>query len=357
MDPINFKYYPVNAQGHAGGFFASRGTLTEDELVLDQTTIPLAAVCQVLHRYQRLAIVYASDAGPVTYTIAPNGGMDRKLKATIDRLCSYRWAEGRRAQLEREGLAAAFRTAKCPACTAVVDLSGFADTPQFYCPYCEALQPSDGRAEPEAAHYRLCDQCQYYGSPTLYTSAYLVLNAAWWQQHYSCHVCMRRECWWMLAINLLPPFIGTAWSIYNTARAYGAGIMDPYFPELVGANAYARRGKVPAARELYEAMLDRVKVQAGLRYNLAKAYARAGAWEQSLAEAEASLRDCANYAPAGAVVREALEKLNRPAEAEQFAASWGVPAAKPARPAAASEHVQQRGRASGGEGIRAGDPS
>src|SRR6266446_4289312 len=155
MDPIEFKYHAVDGNGNATGFFASHGTLNEDELVLDQVVIPLGSIYQVINRYDRLVIVYATDKGQATYTIAPNGGMDRKLKAMLDQLCSYRWAEERHRRLEAEGQGAAYRTMKCPACTAVVDLTGFAETPTFYCHYCEQLLPTDGEIEPRAAHYRL----------------------------------------------------------------------------------------------------------------------------------------------------------------------------------------------------------
>src|SRR5258707_121169 len=131
MEPIIFKYHLVNATGHEAGFFASSGMLNEDELVLEKTVLPLSCIYQVVHRYNRLAIVYASDNGAATVTLAPRGGLDRRLKETIDRLCSYRWAENRHQQLLQEGNGAAFRTAKCRLCTAVVDLTGFQETPQM----------------------------------------------------------------------------------------------------------------------------------------------------------------------------------------------------------------------------------
>jgi tetratricopeptide (TPR) repeat protein len=355
MEPITFKYRPVNANGHETGFFSCRGTLSQDELILDKAVLPLRCIFQVVNRYNRLSLVYASDAGRVAYTIAPSGGMDRKLKETIDRLCSYRWTEERRTQLEREGKGAAFRTAKCPACTAVVDLTGFPDTPQFYCPYCENLLPADQPVEPRAAGYGLCDRCRFYSRPARFTAVYLILNVASWREHHSCHVCMRRECWKMLLGNLLPPFVGTVFAVVHTVRAYGAGITDSYLPELVRANAYAQKGRVDEARTAYEAMLQRVPVQAGLRYNLALAYARVGAWEECLEAARAALRDCSNYAPAGTLVTQALMGLSRKDDAEAFLKGWGMPkpgAGKSPAVPADSEHIQSRARGRGDEGIR-----
>jgi hypothetical protein len=331
MEPIAFKYHPVDEGGNECGFFASKGTLTEEALVLEDFVLPLVAIYQIFSRYDRLTFVYFSDQGQSMYTIAPKGGMDRKLKETMDRLCSYRWAEDRRKRLEAEGLSAAFRTARCPACTAVIDLTGFADTPQIFCPYCDALQRADHPLEPHATTYKLCDRCQFYSAPTRYMAVYVVLNFYSWREHYSCHVCMRRECWKMLAINLLPPFIGELFAIYHTIRAYSAGLLDAHLPELVGANEYALRGRAEQAREVYEKMLDRVGPQAGLRYNLALAYSKASEHEACLEAAWASLRDCSNYTPAATLINQTLTTLGRNDEAQRFLATWGIPAAEPAK--------------------------
>jgi len=353
MEPISFKYHPVNEEGHETGFFASSGVLSDDALVLEDTVLPVPSIFQVINRYNRLTIVYATNTGQAVYTIAPKGGLDRKLKETLDRLCSYRWAEERHRMLEAQGNGAAFRTMKCPACTAVVDLTGFADSPQFYCIYCEGIMPVDDKIEPRAAHYRLCDRCRFYSSPIRYTATYLILNVMSWREHYSCHVCMRRECWKMLAFNLLPPFIGEFVAIYHTVRAYGAGMMDSYLPELVGANAYGTKGRIAEARALYETMLERVPVQAGLRYNLALAYSKANEWEDCLDSAHAALRDCSNYTPAAALVNQALTTLGRTDEAEHFLKTWGVPApANPTQAPADAEAFQRRTTGGTEQGIR-----
>jgi hypothetical protein len=353
MEPINFKFRFIDANGRETGFFASSGELTQDALTLDNTVLPLGCIYQVVHRYNRLAIVYHSDNGPVTLTIAPRGGLERKLKETIDRLCSYRWVENRREQLVQEGKAAAFRTAKCRLCTAMVDLTGFRETPQFYCPYCQNILQSDYRIDEEMNRYRLCDRCQFYSLPIRFTAAYVILNFVSWREHHSCHVCMRRECWKMLLGNVLPPFIGIIFAIGHTIRAYAAGSLDSRLPELVSANAYAHRGRIEQAETLYQTMLERLPVQAGLRYNLALAHARAKEWDRSLAAALEALDDCSNYSPAATLVCQALNNSNRPAEAEQFLKSWGIPGSEVIGSTPLVSEQIQRGRpASGGEGIR-----
>jgi tetratricopeptide (TPR) repeat protein len=343
MEPITFKFKFVNTSGHETGFFATQGTLTENELILGKETYPLGYIYRVIRRYSRLAIVYSSVNGPATMVIAPQGGMDARLKETIDRLCSYRWAEARHAQLVQEGKGAAYRTAKCRRCTATVDLTGFRETPQFYCPYCENILQSDYAVDERLDAYRLCDKCRFYCQPARFTAVYIILNVYSWREHHSCHVCMRRECWKMLAGNILPPFIGIIFATYHTIRAYYAGNLDATLPELVRANAYAQRGKIDQARELYEAMLERFPVQVGLRYDLAMAYAKAQEWEDCLVAAQRALEDCSNYQPAADVVYQALTHMGRGEEAEHFAKSWGMPEGQPAKPAATadSEHIQE----------------
>lgn len=331
MEPMAFKFRFVSESGHETGFMGSRGLLNENELVLGEMVLPLASIYQVVRRYGRLAITYAVDNGHASVVISPYRGFSRKLKTTIDRLCSYRWTQERHAQLAREGRDAAFRTARCPSCTAVIDLTGFTDTPQFYCVYCEKLQPSQQDTRHDFDAYSLCDRCGFYSQLVRLTATYIVLNFISWSQHYCCHNCMRTECWKMLGVNLLPPFIGMAPAIYQTVRAFSAGNLDKLFPELVKANGYARKGRADDAVRLYELMLQRVPVQAGLRLNMALAYARAGNWQHSLDAAEDALADCSNYQPAGNVVCQALTQLGRQEESTQYSQRWGMP----------SEHSQQ----------------
>jgi tetratricopeptide (TPR) repeat protein len=129
-------------------------------------------------------------------------------------------------------------------------------------------------------------------------------------------------------------------------------MMDAYLPELVQANAYGQKGRVEKARKLYETMLSRVPVQAGLRYNLALAEAKAGEWEESLEVAQASLRDCSNYTPAGTLVSQALVALNRAEESDQFLKKWGVPEGTALKSPGDSEHIQRRASNDKAEGFR-----
>ena len=329
MDPLTFKFGWVDQQGRESGFFAKKGEVNEADLILDKTVIPLGGIYSVVHRYNRLGITYQADRGPVTTTVAVHGGKEQEIKQMIDRLCSYRWTENRHEQLVKDGQGAAFRTAKCRLCTAVVDLTGFADTPQFYCPYCECILNSNYEIEQHMDRYRLCDRCGFFGWPIRYRTTYFILNLIQWREHLSCHVCMRRECWKMMIGNVLPPFIGMAYAIWQTVRAYAAGTLDPRFPDLVRANALAQKKRAAEAEAVYQGMLDRTPVQAGLRYNLALANAKAGGWERCLDFAQESLDDCSNYTPAANLMMQAFQALGRPADAYRVGEFWGKVTAAP----------------------------
>jgi hypothetical protein len=213
--------------------------------------------------------------------------------------------------------------------------------------------PADDPAEMPDVDYRLCDRCGFYSSPIRYTATYFVLNVFSWREHYSCHVCMRRETWKMLLVNLLPPFFGFVFAVIQAVRAYGAGMMDAYLPELVRANARAAKGRVAQARVLYETMLERLGVHAGLRYNLALAHAKATQWQECLKASYEALRDCSNYGPAANLVVQALTNLDRKDEAERFSKTWGMPTADPVNsPANMSQHIRPHESRGNTDGIR-----
>ncbi len=156
---------------------------------------------------------------------------------------------------------------------------------------------------------------------------------------------MRREAWKMFFANLLPPFYGSFFSVFQMARAYTAGAFDPRFPELVGANALAKKGRWQDAEEVYQRILDREGDHAGLRYNIALACARAHEWEQCLERLDAIFEDCSNYLPGANLMFEALQRLQGLPEAQAYSARWGRPAStelhrQQANSPASSEQIQ-----------------
>ena len=75
----------------------AQGLLSEQELVLDGTSVLLAAIAKTSRRMNRLVLVSVTQNQPVTTVIAITKGRAEDLKQTIDRLCSSRWAQLRQA--------------------------------------------------------------------------------------------------------------------------------------------------------------------------------------------------------------------------------------------------------------------
>jgi hypothetical protein len=326
MKPLTFKYRSLNEKGQECGFLARRGELTENELVLDKVPIPLSSIFKIYRRQNRLGLAYATDQGVTNFAIAVYGGQARAIKEEVDRLCSYRWAAAHREELAARGQDHHFYTRKCGQCAALVDLTGFPETPQFFCPFCETLLSAKEPAPEQKIKYGLCDQCHFFGRPSKFTTFYFIfLCAAYYYQSRTitcCHACMRKEVWKMFFMNL-PFLLGVPSAVSALIRAYAAGSMDPLYPELDNANHAIQKGDLKTAEKYYNEMLERAPAAAGLRYNLALACSQNDQWENCLDYARDALADCSNYQPAANLVFQALTELGRPKEAETFNQAWG----------------------------------
>ena len=326
MSILRFKYRPINEEGRETGLFAATGELTESELILGKEHIPLASIYQMLRQHDRLAIGYGCGEELAGQAIAVYGGAAAILKKEVDRLCSNRWEQARRAELARDGKEKCFRTAKCSGCGASVDLTGFDETPQYYCPFCEYLNDAQPTECERKVDYSVCEECRYFSRPRRFTSFYFffpcVFFYVYWRTRNCCGACLRKRVWKMFFMNL-PFLVGVPNAVAALIRAYGARSIDPDYPELDSANSAAQSGDVVRAEKMYHAMLERRPVAAGIRYNLAHAYAQTGQWQECMDAAHESLADCSNYQPAADLIRLVLTDLGQSEDAEAFQRDWG----------------------------------
>jgi hypothetical protein len=242
-----------------------------------------------------------------------------ELRRAINFRCSRQQARKRKKALERAGQRTLFSAAECPYCESVVDLSGFARTPQMYCPFCEVVVTRTEAVPPGEHGYRLCDTCGYYGRQRPFTDVFVVfLVVAAMHQHQTtvmCHACMRPAAWKMLWKNLIF-LLGVPIALSQLVRAYTAPVvLCRAYPGLDAANYAAHTGNFAKADDLYRRILDRAGPAAGVHYNRAVLLAGAGQWEECLEEIEAAWADCANYRPAFQLACTALQNLGRDAEA------------------------------------------
>lgn len=326
MTPLCFKYKQIDARGREIGWLASRGELNGETILLDKNALKLDTLAQLTRWENRLAFCFNTERGNEDFAIAVRGGLARPLKERVDSICSRRWCEEQRAALAARGLEHRFRTKACPNCSSLVNLSGFEETPQFYCPYCETLIDSDAEMPIRSINYGICEQCHFYARPRLYTRVDFVFLCVAFiirtRTRACCHACMRRDAWKALGFNL-PSLLGLPDAIAGLIKAYSGWALDSVYPELDAANLAATRGNLAKAQKLYYQMLERNPVAAGIRYNLARAKSLAGDWENSLNLADESLADCSNYAPSGRLISESLERLGDPYEAKRFIDCWG----------------------------------
>lgn len=325
---LEFKYKDLTANGQEAGLFSKKGSVTDDAVTFEGNPIPIAAILKTARRQDRLILSFVGQREPVvTIAVAVKGKGPEPVKRTIDLLCSKRWVDVKRKSLAEKGRAAELRTEPCPHCDCAVDLTGFATTPQLFCPFCETLVTRDETLRPkDEPTYRLCDHCGLYSQPKTFTTFYFVfLFVVYWFSHRTdtrCNACMRGEAWKMLFANLLF-VLGIPSALWQLVRAYAGGsTLSPAFAGLDAANAQARKGNAAAADALYEKLLDRLGASAGVRRN--RALARFGAQnvDGALAEALLALKDCSNYAPVASLVAELLNRLGRKEEAEAFVKKW-----------------------------------
>ncbi|HYW80160.1 MAG TPA: tetratricopeptide repeat protein [Thermoguttaceae bacterium] len=323
---MKFKIYFVNDEGQAASFRAKRGSLEGDILTLDDTIIPVAAIVEVDVRSQYLVLsVMTEDEQPVSLVIST--GKAKRLKAELGRLRSAVWAKMHRERLESKGLGHTFRQEDCPACGAVLDLTGMESSPQMSCNFCHTIstipaanmQAGDTDAQTEHG-YRLCDECGMYSRPRQFTIFYfyfLVVLYGWRSRiTWRCPGCMRGEAWKMLFGNMIF-VLGVPTALIQLFRAYGGTDVGGLFPGLDRANLQAKQGDLSGAIGSYQEMLGRRPVAAGVKFNIGLAFLKQERYEDAAKMFEFALADCANYQPAAAALATCYETL---AETDKLAA-------------------------------------
>jgi hypothetical protein len=115
--------------------------------------------------------------------------------------------------------------------------------------------------------------------------------------------------------------IGIPLSAIELIRGYFLGSSRfKRFAELDAANIAAMNGRPDRADILYERLLSRIKVSAGLHYNRAKVRYDGDDWSGALEETLAALKDCSHHIPAIELACRSLVRLGRLDEAESFRA-------------------------------------
>ncbi len=340
--PLKFKFYWVNEKGENTSVFAKKGQLEGDTLTLGDANIPVAAIASADVRGQYLALSVAQRAGEPANLVVSTGKAG-EIKAELGRLRSTIWAEMHRKELEESGAGRTFRGQNCPACGAVVDLTGMAKTPQVSCPFCHTistLRSGDGGPVTEIERgYRLCDQCGMYSNPRQFTIFYFyfLLVVYGWRSGttWRCPGCMRGEAWKMFFGNLIF-VLGVPVALIQLFRSYGGTGLGGLYPGLDSANLKASRGDLTGAIGAYQKILARRPVSAGVKHNIGMAFLRQNRPQEAARMFEFALADCANYQPAAAALAACYKQLGESEKLAELKALWGAKDEPPESPESAA---------------------
>jgi len=332
METYNFKFKWIDEQGQAQGFYSRKGNFDGETLVLDDVTLPSAAVLDVDYRDKRMILsVLNADGDPVHLVFQVTKGSADRLKQLLGQARSRAWAKSHREQLESEGQGHVYRDVTCPHCQSVIDLTGFENTPQVSCEFCHALAEVDPMSI-EAPHksekqYRLCDECGMFSKPRKFTIFYfyflLVVYGYSQRQTWRCPGCMRGEAWKMLAGNLVF-VLGVPVALTQLFRAYGGTDVGGKYPGLDSANVKARSGKFQPAIADYRKILEKTPIAAGVKYNIALALIEREDWSGAASMLEFALADCANYQVAANALAGCYEKLGEEEKLAALKDQWGA---------------------------------
>lgn len=324
---FSFKFKPINDQGTPTGFFSKMGSFDGEVLVLDQVEIPAAHMVAVESQDKHIVIVEAEDLeNPTSHLFLLTKGSEAELKQVLGVARSAAQAARRQEELKREGREHEYREVMCPHCDATNDLTGFPDSPQTKCQFCDTVFFAD---EPvaEEKKYRLCDECARYSKPRQFTIFYFyfLLVVYGWSSRptWRCPGCMRGEAWKMLAGNLIF-VLGVPVAIVQLIRAYGGTDLSSMYKGLDSANVKARKGQLESAVGDYRRILDQHPHSAGIKYNVGLAFVEQNRFDAAITTLEAALADCANYEPAANLLAHCYTETGDTAKVEELTALWGA---------------------------------
>ena len=216
----------------------------------------------------------------------------------------------------------------CPFCRELVELQELKWTPQVYCEHCETLfsreQVDIGSIE---RHFRICKGCGMYSRPRQFTVFYFYFLIFTYGFHHDivirCATCIRRSAWSMVFGNL-PGLLALPFALVQLKKAYSTKSIGGIFEGLDDANALAKRKKVELALDKYDELMDRVPVNAGVKFNIAKGLMQKNEYTHAKQMLELSLEDCSNYWPAIVAMVDCLERLGDEQELAATRNFWQI---------------------------------
>ncbi len=269
-----------------------------------------------------LEIIDQEDAPPTTVVILVHDKKATSVKRLIDYSLSRRRVKQRLAELSKTAGRLELREVVCPKCQSAILMEG-PPTPQFFCRYCETITTEfDVDLQRHEIEYRICRRCEMYSRPRKFTVFYFYFLVYFYGIHmdfvHCCPACFRRTAWSMLWGNL-PFVVGVPVALRQLSHCYFGSNRTGPMRGLHDANRYLKRGKFAESLQIYESILDRHPLSAGVKYNIALGLIGSGDLRHAVASLELALQDCSNYIPAQRLLVQTLYDLDKPQQAQEFA--------------------------------------
>lgn len=236
-----------------------------------------------------------------------------ELRLFINQQISRVRANAHQNNLTQHGQEDQFRSERCPACNATINLTGLPDSPYLFCPACEALavkNPSTGRripvSTPENARQGQCEVCGYYGRVKEYKETnmdyYVVVRVYKTTFRQTCDSCASEYA----RQNKYDAFRGLG-TMLKTKRGQGET-----WKRLAHANSLAAQKQLTEAIEIYNELLQEWPSHPGVLFDLAMAHMAVRKRAEAEAFARRALKACSNYGPALALLKELDEIIKQP---------------------------------------------
>ncbi|MFP4497251.1 MAG: tetratricopeptide repeat protein [Vulcanimicrobiota bacterium] len=306
-DRYEFKFRYVNGDFWKN-IFSSPADLNRDIFRLDGKDLPLKNIVCSSGLGNRL-LLYVDQLLQFDSEISKNVKEDRlelyiygmpatEIANSLNQNCSKIQFKKRLADLHEEGKQEHARSIQCPDCKSTIDLTFYEESKYTYCYYCQAIFKD--RMEPEVPNnYRICIDCGFFGRISEHHEFYflflLVVYYFSYNKKLACDKCAHSIFVKTLLTNLIF-FLGVPVSIYTKFKSLKG--REKGLEDLPKANAFAEKGKLNQAMDLYRNIEKIHPEHPGILMNQGLAYMFANKPQQAMEKFDHAIRICSNYEPA-----------------------------------------------------------
>ncbi|MCS7004089.1 MAG: tetratricopeptide repeat protein [Cytophagales bacterium] len=314
---LTFRFRFVNRRGVRSPLLPLSGWVSAEALVLDKNYIWFQDIIKAI-THEDVVIIFLKPYATLGKGISPYILSDycallldveyysSALQSIINRhIISIELSEKKR-NLTKEEIQTWFKTVRCCACEAILDISGLPASRLLYCSYCHSLIDRHGNILIGFENYKICPETGFYDRlKTRYVlNSYFYGTSQWrfsFRKYYAGDYFVLSKFAELLRKNSFY-VIGSITALLERIKAsHGRTLGVEKLPEAILA---AKRGKWNEAEILFESMLIRTSDHPGVCYNYALLLTEKKEFNKAIFYLKRALDVCCNYQPA----LELLEK-------------------------------------------------